>query len=88
MAIVGGGPAGCACAIPLAAAGVRTLLFEREPEREKPCGGGLTERAFRAMPELADLDLPWLEVREFQIFGPTGREAMLHLDPPIRVVAR
>jgi flavin-dependent dehydrogenase len=88
VGIIGGGPAGSACALTLARGGARVLLFEREPDREKPCGGGLTARAFRALPELARLDLPWAEAREFHLVGPTGRRACLTLDPPIRIVSR
>lgn len=88
VAIVGAGPAGCACAITLAEAGVRALLFERQPEREKPCGGGLTGRAFRAMPRLLELDLPWVNAHEFEVVGPTGRSALLKLESPIRIVSR
>ncbi len=88
VAIVGGGPAGSACALTLARAGFRVLLLEREPDREKPCGGGLTDRAFRALPELKHLGLPWAEARDFHIVGPTGRQAVIRLDPPIRIVSR
>src|ERR1051326_5277384 len=39
VAIVGGGPAGSACAAFCAAAGMRTLIIEREKfPREKVCG--------------------------------------------------
>src|SRR3977135_1135260 len=39
VAIVGGGPAGSACAAFCAAAGLRTLILEREKfPREKVCG--------------------------------------------------
>ena len=39
VAIVGGGPAGSTCAAFCAAAGLRTVLFEREKfPREKVCG--------------------------------------------------
>ena len=88
VGIVGGGPGGGACALALARGGARVFLFEREPEREKPCGGGLTARAFKALPELAELDLPWAEARDFHVVGPTGRRACIALDPPIRIVSR
>jgi geranylgeranyl reductase family protein len=88
VAVIGGGPAGAVCAWRLAEAGVRTLLFERQPDREKPCGGGLTERAFRALPELANLGLPWVEAREWRLYGPRHQRVDLALDPPIRVVPR
>ena len=49
--VVGGGPAGSATAHHLAAAGVSVLLADRATfPRDKPCGGGLTTRAFLQCP--------------------------------------
>ncbi|HPM76218.1 MAG TPA: NAD(P)/FAD-dependent oxidoreductase [bacterium] len=88
VAVIGGGPAGAACAWTLAQAGVRTLLFERDPDREKPCGGGLTDRAWQAFPELRSLDLPFNDVVDFRLVGPSGRAADIPLHTPIRVISR
>jgi geranylgeranyl reductase family protein len=55
VAIVGGGPAGSACAIFCAAAGLRTLLLEREKfPREKVCGDCLNPACW---PVLERLDI-------------------------------
>jgi flavin-dependent dehydrogenase len=88
VAIIGGGPAGAACAWRLAGAGVRTLLYEREPDREKPCGGGLTGRAFAAFPRLRELDLPWTEAHDWRMVGPGGRVVDLRLEEPVRILPR
>jgi geranylgeranyl reductase family protein len=49
--IVGGGPAGSATAHHLASAGASVLVVDRATfPRDKPCGGGLTTRAFRGCP--------------------------------------
>src|SRR3954451_6852684 len=49
--VVGAGPAGSTAAYRLASAGARTLLLDRARfPRDKPCGGGLTVRAVRALP--------------------------------------
>jgi geranylgeranyl reductase family protein len=49
--VVGAGPAGSAAAIHLARAGARVLLAEKASfPRDKPCGGGLTGRALKAIP--------------------------------------
>jgi geranylgeranyl reductase family protein len=49
--VVGGGPAGSATAHHLAAAGVKVLLADKATfPRDKPCGGGLTARAFIRCP--------------------------------------
>lgn len=49
--VVGAGPAGSATAFHLAAAGADVLLLDRARfPRDKPCGGGVTERAARLLP--------------------------------------
>jgi geranylgeranyl reductase family protein len=51
VAIVGAGPSGSTTAYHLAKAGARVLLLDRaEFPREKPCGGGVTARAFDRAP--------------------------------------
>ena len=49
--VVGAGPAGSATAHRLATAGLQVLVADRARfPRDKPCGGGLTTRAFRRSP--------------------------------------
>lgn len=51
VAVVGTGPAGIAAATRLAAAGIRTVILDKEaPPRYKTCGGGIVFRARRLMP--------------------------------------
>jgi geranylgeranyl reductase family protein len=45
VAVVGAGPAGSWAAYRLASAGARVALFDPSHPREKPCGGGVTQRA-------------------------------------------
>jgi geranylgeranyl reductase family protein len=53
--VVGAGPAGSAAAHRLASAGAKVLLLDRARfPRDKPCGGGLTGRAVRLLPEPVD----------------------------------
>jgi geranylgeranyl reductase family protein len=53
--VVGAGPAGSAAAHRLASAGASVLLLDRARfPRDKPCGGGLTGRAVRLLPEPVD----------------------------------
>src|ERR1700757_250084 len=48
--IVGAGPAGCAAAYDLAAAGHEVLLLDKaEFPRQKACAGGLTLKAIKAL---------------------------------------
>lgn len=45
-AVVGAGPAGCAAAVELGAAGISTVLLERgAPGKDKPCGDGIVPAA-------------------------------------------
>jgi geranylgeranyl reductase family protein len=46
IAVVGAGPAGSWAAYRLARAGARVALLDASHPREKPCGGGVTGRAF------------------------------------------
>src|SRR3954470_7644520 len=57
VAIVGGGPAGSACAAFCAAAGLRTAIFERETfPREKVCGDCVNPAAWPVLERLGVLD--------------------------------
>ena len=51
VAVVGGGPSGSTTAYHLSRAGARVLLVDKAVfPREKPCGGGVTARAFAEAP--------------------------------------
>jgi geranylgeranyl reductase family protein len=55
--VVGAGPAGSTTAYRLARAGARVLLVDKARfPRDKPCGGGLTLRAVRQLPEGMDVE--------------------------------
>jgi hypothetical protein len=54
MAIIGAGPAGAYLAYRLAAAGVKIALFDPKVPWEKPCGGGITHKAWSRFPLLTD----------------------------------
>ena len=57
VAVVGAGPAGGMAALTLARAGVDVLLLEKQHVgRDKPCGGGLTARAWSGLEiDISDL---------------------------------
>ena len=52
VAILGGGPSGAFAAERLASAGVQTVVFDEKLAWEKPCGGGLTWKAYSQYPFL------------------------------------
>jgi geranylgeranyl reductase family protein len=71
--VVGAGPAGSTAAYRLARAGARVVLIDRARfPRDKPCGGGLSQRAVRLLPVPVD---PVVEqvVRAFEFRFRYGR---------------
>lgn len=56
VAILGGGPAGAMTAERLASAGLPVTLLDEKLAWEKPCGGGVTSRAYRQYPFLIEND--------------------------------
>jgi geranylgeranyl reductase family protein len=82
--IVGAGPAGSATAIHLARGGASVLLADKARfPRDKPCGGGLTGRALRALPCPVDavvehvVDRFELRLRYRHSFERSGTEPMI-----------
>ncbi|MCP4117252.1 MAG: geranylgeranyl reductase family protein [Desulfobacteraceae bacterium] len=72
--VAGAGPAGALTAYYLAAAGKKVLILEKERlPRYKACGGGLTPRAFDALP----FDISPVVVRE------VSNALMLHNNRPV-----
>ena len=46
VAVLGGGPAGAFAAERLASAGLDTVVLDDKLAWEKPCGGGITSKAY------------------------------------------
>jgi geranylgeranyl reductase family protein len=88
VAVLGGGPAGAIAASQLAAAGVETLLFDEKLAWEKPCGGGLTWKAWSTYPFLIENDTPKKVITETILAAPKSKPATLKLDRPIVIYAR
>ncbi len=75
--VVGAGPAGATAAARLAQAGLDVALIDRgEPPREKPCGGGLSPKAHRAL-EVDVSDLVLARPRSVVLRAPRGGPAAL-----------
>ena len=70
VVILGGGPAGAFAAEQLASAGMRVQLFDEKLAWEKPCGGGLTYKAYSQYPFLVDNPCPKRFVTETMLAAP------------------
>ena len=88
VAILGGGPAGAFAAERLAEAGLNVTLFDEKLAWEKPCGGGLTYKAYTQYPFLIHNDTPKRFVRETVLAATGGGEATLKLDDPLVIYSR
>jgi geranylgeranyl reductase family protein len=88
VAILGGGPAGSFAAAQLASAGLSVQLFDEKLAWEKPCGGGLTYKAYSQYPFLLDNPTPKREVRETVLAATNAGEVTLKLDEPLLIYSR
>jgi len=88
VAILGGGPAGAFAAERLAAAGLHVLLFDEKLAWEKPCGGGLTYKAYSQYPFLLENSMPKRFVSETVIAAPRAGAVSLQLGDPLLIYSR
>ena len=88
VAILGGGPAGALAAERLASAGVTTVLFDEKLAWEKPCGGGLTWKAWSQYPFLADGTTPKKIITRSTLAAPRSKPVTLQLDQPLLIYSR
>ena len=88
VAVLGGGPSGAFAAEKLAAAGVETIVFDEKLAWEKPCGGGLTWKAYSQYPFLTEGATPKKVVTDSVLTAPGSKPARLKLDHPILIYSR
>jgi geranylgeranyl reductase family protein len=88
VAVLGGGPAGSFAAERLANAGVDTVLFDEKLAWEKPCGGGLTYKAYSQYPFLIENDTPKKVVAETFLAAPRAGSVKLSLTRPLVIYSR
>ncbi len=88
VAILGGGPSGAFAAERLASAGVETVVLDEKLAWEKPCGGGLTWKAYSQYPFLQNGDSPKKVVTETVLGAPDCKPVTLALDRPILIYSR
>ena len=82
IAVLGGGPAGAFAAERCARAGARTIVVDEKLAWEKPCGGGITYKAYQQYPFLIDNKTPKKFVREAVLEAPKAGQATLELSNP------
>jgi len=88
VAILGGGPSGAHTAEKLAAQGLRAIVLDEKLAWEKPCGGGVTYKAYDKYPYLASADTPRKAVSDCFIAAPKSGRAKLTMRKPIHIFAR
>ncbi|HBY60466.1 MAG TPA: NAD(P)/FAD-dependent oxidoreductase, partial [Solibacterales bacterium] len=88
VAVIGGGPAGAMAAERLAAAGMRTVVLDEKLAWEKPCGGGLTYKAYSKYPFLIDNRTPKRIVSETFLAADGANPARLELKRPLIIYSR
>lgn len=88
VAVLGGGPAGTFAAERLARAGLKTILFDEKLAWEKPCGGGITYKAYRSYPFLFDNATPKRLVTETYLAAPGVGRARMDLTHPLVIYSR
>ena len=88
VAILGGGPAGAFAAERLASGGLRAMVFDEKLAWEKPCGGGLTYKAYQQYPFLLNNAAPKKLVHETMIGAPKTADAKMLLNRPLVIYSR
>lgn len=86
VAVLGAGPAGSMAAAQLASAGVRVTLIDEKLPWEKPCGGGVTFKAYSQYPFLRDE--AGRTIRQSSLTTPRAGTVDMRLDQPILIYSR
>jgi geranylgeranyl reductase family protein len=88
VAVLGGGPAGSSAAERLARAGLKTIVIDEKLAWEKPCGGGLTYKAYSQYPYLLENDTPKRLVTDTFIAAPKTGAFKMSLTRPLVIYSR
>ncbi|MGJ5816795.1 NAD(P)/FAD-dependent oxidoreductase [Paludibaculum fermentans] len=88
VAVLGGGPAGSMAAAGIAAAGLDTILLDEKLAWEKPCGGGITYKAYTRYPFLLDNDRPKKVVSDAVLAEPRSGSVQMRLTQPLVIFSR
>ena len=88
VAVLGGGPAGAFAAERLARAGLDTVVLDEKLAWEKPCGGGLTYKAYCQYPFLLENDVPKKIVTDTYLAAPRAGAVKMGLSRPLLIYSR
>jgi flavin-dependent dehydrogenase len=88
VAVIGGGPAGAFAAERLASAGLDTIVIDEKLAWEKPCGGGLTYKAYSRYPFLIENNTPKKLVTDTCLSAPRVGSFSLKLTKPLVIYSR
>ncbi len=88
VAVLGGGPAGAFAAERLAAGGLKTIVLDEKLAWEKPCGGGITYKAYHQYPFLIDNSTPKRLVTETSLAAPKAGSVKMRLSNPLVIYSR
>jgi len=88
IAVLGGGPAGAFAAERLSRAGLKVVLIDEKLAWEKPCGGGITYKAYQQYPFLIDNDTPKKIVSQACLSSAKAGTSSLDLTQPLVIYSR
>jgi geranylgeranyl reductase family protein len=88
VAVLGGGPAGATAAERLALAGLKTIVLDEKLAWEKPCGGGITYKAYSQYPYLLNNDSPKKLVTDTMLSAPKSGAFKMELTRPLVIYSR
>ncbi len=88
IAIIGGGPAGSSAAALLSHGSHKVTLLDEKLAWEKPCGGGITDKALARYEYLSDLGAQRNWVDRCELVSPSGRRVTFHLGRPVAIFSR
>jgi len=88
VAVLGGGPAGATAAERLARGGLKTIVLDEKLAWEKPCGGGITFKAYSQYPYLLENDTPKKFVTDTMLAAPKSGAFKMSLTRPLLIYSR